>query len=198
VPSLVPADAVLAAAWALVALDNARQERSEPEARAAYGEVVAGWRRVPAALRALYVAATAAAVVLVERRTGRWTGPAPLTAAGVVLAAAGAALHLRARRVLGALWSDVIAVRARHEVVDRGPYAVVRHPLYLGILLLASGTLCAHPSPATACVAVGIGAGMAIKIPLEERALRRALGGAYARYAARVPALVPRLRRGRP
>jgi protein-S-isoprenylcysteine O-methyltransferase Ste14 len=150
-------------------------------------------------VRILYVAATAAAVLMLERRTGRWEAQPALTAAGVLLAAAGAALHVRARRALGALWSDVIAVRARHEVVDHGPYARVRHPLYLGLLLLAAGTLCAHPSPATVCVAVGTAAGVALKIPLEERALRRTLGEAYARYAARVPALVPRLfRRGKP
>jgi len=95
--------------------------------------------------------------------------------------------------------TDVIAVRARHEVVDHGPYARVRHPIYLGILLLAAGTVCAHPSPATVCVGLGTAAGVALKIPLEERALRRTLGEAYVRYAARVPALLPRLlRRGRP
>src|SRR5579885_3616101 len=185
VPSL--ADAAIAAGWALVALDNARRERREREARAAYGAVVAGLRRLPAPVR------------LLERRTGRWAGTPLVTAAGVLLVAGGAALHLRARRALGALWSDVIAVRARHEVVDHGPYARVRHPIYLGILLLAAGTVCAHPSPATICVGLGTAAGVALKIPLEERALRRTLGEAYSRYAARVPALVPRLlRRGRP
>ncbi len=196
-PSL--ADAAIAAGWALVALDNARRERREREARAAYGAVVAGLRRLPAPVRLLYLAATAAAVLFVERRTGRWAGTPLVTAAGVLLVAGGAALHLRARRALGALWSDVIAVRARHEVVDHGPYARVRHPIYLGILLLAAGTVCAHPSPATICVGLGTAAGVALKIPLEERALRRTLGEAYSRYAARVPALVPRLlRRGRP
>src|SRR5579883_2405984 len=157
------------------------------------------WQTGPPPVRLLYLAATAAAVLFVERRTGRWAGTPLVTAAGVLLVAGGAALHLRARRALGALWSDVIAVRARHEVVDHGPYARVRHPIYLGILLLAAGTVCAHPSPATICVGLGTAAGVALKIPLEERALRRTLGEAYSRYAARVPALVPRLlRRGRP
>src|SRR5581483_4881203 len=80
-----------------------------------------------------------------------------------------------------------------------GARAPADRVLRLGILLLAAGTVCAHPSPATVCVGLGTAAGVALKIPLEERALRRTLGEAYVRYAARVPALLPRLlRRGRP
>ena len=88
-----------------------------------------------------------------------------------------------------------IAVRARHRVVEHGPYAAVRHPLYLALLLLAAGTVLVHTSLATACLLVGISAGTTLKIRIEERALRAALPD-YARYAAEVPALLPR-RRGR-
>ena len=88
-----------------------------------------------------------------------------------------------------------ITVRADQDVVTAGPYAHVRHPLYLAILLLTLGTVLAHPSAATACIALGLATGVAIKIPMEERALRATLGERYARYAARVPALVPRLGR---
>jgi len=97
---------------------------------------------------------------------------------------------------LGASWSGVVTVRAGQTIVERGPYAVVRHPLYASLLLLATGTLLAHPSVATSCLALGFGTGLALKIRVEERALRRVLGPAWDHYAARVPALVPRLRRG--
>ena len=43
------------------------------------------------------------------------------------------------------MWSGVIRVRAQHVVVDRGPYRLVRHPIYVAGLLLALGTFLAHP-----------------------------------------------------
>ena len=98
--------------------------------------------------------------------------------------------------LLVAAWITLAAdnlLRARHPVVTRGPYALVRHPLYLGILLLAAGSALAHPSLAVVSAAAGLAAGIAYKIPGEERALRATCGDAYARYAAEVPALFPRL-----
>ena len=92
--------------------------------------------------------------------------------------------------------SGYLTVRAGHALVERGPYAVVRHPLYLGAWLLVVGTLAAHPSPATACVVVGVTAGTALKIGREEALLRRTFGDDWARYAGRVPAIVPRLTGG--
>jgi protein-S-isoprenylcysteine O-methyltransferase Ste14 len=68
-----------------------------------------------------------------------------------------------------------------------------RHPIYLSGLLLATGSFLAHPSAASTCLAGGLTAGLLLKTRLEERTLRDALGAEYARYAARVPALLPRL-----
>jgi protein-S-isoprenylcysteine O-methyltransferase Ste14 len=102
-------------------------------------------------------------------------------------------LHGWARRALGPMWSGVVQVRAQHPLVERGPYRLVRHPIYLAGLLLAAGTFLAHPSPATACLGAGFSVGVLVKARLEERALRSVLGHDYERYAARVPALVPRL-----
>src|SRR5579885_1248671 len=125
VPSL--ADAAVAAGWAIVALDNARRERYERDARAAYGAVVAGLRRLPAPVRLLYLAATVAAVLLVERRTGRWGGTPLLAAAGVLLVAEGAA---RPRRAL--VRRDRRAGPARggrpRSLRPRPPSDLPRHP----------------------------------------------------------------------
>jgi protein-S-isoprenylcysteine O-methyltransferase Ste14 len=186
------ADVLLVAAWAALALDDLRQARRYRPARAAYGHVIARWPRSGVTARVALAAALVAGFIVVERQTGRWSGHPALTAGGLALAAAGLVVHGGARRALGPLWSGAITVRARHEIVQRGPYAVVRHPLYLGILLLALGTLLAHPSPATACVAAGIALGIVLKIPREERALAALPDSPYAAYAARVPALVPR------
>jgi hypothetical protein len=67
----------------------------------------------------------------------------------------------------------------------------VRHPIYVAVVLLAVGSFLAHVSVATACVAGGLVAGLAVKMRVEERALRTWLGEPYARYAARVPAVLP-------
>ena len=85
----------------------------------------------------------------------------------------------------------MVQVRAQHVLVERGPYRLVRHPIYLAGLLLAAGSFLAHPSPASACLGGGFAVGVVLKAWLEERALRGVLGEEYARYAARVPALIP-------
>ena len=188
-------DVLLVTAWASLAIVDLRAAWSERAARRALGPAVVGGRRPHPALLVLLVAATLAGLALIERREGRVPSPSWVAIAGLAFTAAGLVLHARARRALGANWSGVVTVRASQTVVERGPYAVVRHPIYASLLLLAAGSLLAHPSVGTACLALGFGVGIGLKIVVEERALRRALGAAYASYAARVPALVPRLRR---
>ena len=176
-------------------LDGVWQTWREHRARAAFGPVVVqAWPPSVAAGLAVLVTTLAAALAL-ERMTGRFpfrVGPASV---GVALAVIGVLLHGWARRTLGPMWSGVVQVRAQHVLVDRGPYRVVRHPIYVAGLLMAMGTFLAHPSAATACLAIGLTAGMLLKAWLEERALRTVLGDAYAAYAARVPAFLPRRRR---
>jgi protein-S-isoprenylcysteine O-methyltransferase Ste14 len=163
-PLLTPhlADVLLAAGWLGLVADGVWQTRREHAARAALG---------PLALQA-------------------WQPS--VAAAGLALVVAGAVLHGWARRTLGPMWSGVVQVRAQHVLVERGPYRLVRHPIYVAGLLLALGTLLAHPAPATACLAGGFSTGVLLKAWLEERALRAVLGKEYERYAARVPALIPR------
>ena len=187
------ADAVLAACWSALALDTLRHVRRQRVARAELGPVVrGGWRpRWPVALG--FVAAIAVGAALLEHFTGRLPFRSGLALLGLALVVAGVVLNVRARRALGPHWTGTVEVRARHALVVRGPYARVRHPIYLSGLLLATGSFLAHPSAATACIAGGLTVGLLLKTWLEERTLRDALGTEYARYAARVPALLPRL-----
>jgi len=151
----------------------------------------------PASLAAglAVLATTLAGTAVLERWTGRFAFRPAAAIVGLVMVAMGVVLHGWARRALGPMWSGVVQVRAQHVLVERGPYRVVRHPIYAAGLLLAVGTFLAHPSPASACLAGGLFIGMLSKAWLEERALRAVLGPRYAAYAARVPAFVPRLRR---
>jgi protein-S-isoprenylcysteine O-methyltransferase Ste14 len=138
----------------------------------------------------------AALVALLEWRAGPRPVPGVLAVAGLALAATGLVLHRRARRALGSGWAVTVRSPEAGGLVVRGPYARVRHPIYLALLLVAAGTLVAHPSLATAALACGLAGGLARKIRSEEAALRAALGPEWERYAARVPALVPRLHAG--
>jgi len=110
----------------------------------------------------------------------------------VALIAAGFIFTWWARLHLGALWSGSVTRKEGHHIVDTGPYGIVRHPIYTGIIfalvftVVAKGTL-----PAVVGLALMI-AGFVLKARLEERFLREQLGAAeYDVYAARVPMLVP-------
>jgi len=87
-----------------------------------------------------------------------------------------------------------VEVHEGHEVVDRGPYALVRHPVYSGLALhfvgasLATGNLLFIAGT----VLVSFPA-FWLRAVAEERLLSGRLGPAYAAYARRVPMLLPRI-----
>lgn len=65
---------------------------------------------------------------------------APLNILGLLLAAAGVGLAVWARFYLGSNWGMPMSLRQGHELVTTGPYALLRHPIYTGILLAAIGS----------------------------------------------------------
>jgi protein-S-isoprenylcysteine O-methyltransferase Ste14 len=110
---------------------------------------------------------------------------AGLTCAGFLFAA-------WARLRLGSLWSADIARKEGHIVIDTGPYALVRHPIYTGILCATLATGAAKATLPAILGAVCITVGIWLKARLEERFLAAELvPGDYASYRRRVPMLVP-------
>ena len=110
----------------------------------------------------------------------------------VALVALGIGFAWWARVYLGQLWSAHITRKADHRVVDSGPYGVVRHPIYSGLLLSLFATCAAKGT------VFGVGGfaflllGTWMKARLEEQWLARELDeGAYADYRKRVPMLMP-------
>ncbi len=99
-----------------------------------------------------------------------------------------------ARLHLGTLWSGSVTRKADHRVVDTGPYAFVRHPIYTGILGAALATGVARGEAGALFGAAVLCVGIWMKARLEERFLSIELGPEYAAYRARVPMLVPFLR----
>ena len=99
-----------------------------------------------------------------------------------------------AMRVLGKQWSLVARVVSGHELIQEGPFSLVRNPIYLAMfgLLLQAGTVVSLWQaivPASALFLLGTW----IRIREEEKILRREFGPAFDEYARRVPAFIPGL-----
>ena len=132
-----------------------------------------------------------------------WTGPMlgekaiwEVSQAGVyVLAAvmlAGLSLTWWARIYLGPLWSSVITRKENHKIVDTGPYAFVRHPIYSGLIIALLATAAAEGRVTGLFGAALIVLGVWLKARTEERFLLTELGPEmYSAYSRRVPMLIP-------
>jgi protein-S-isoprenylcysteine O-methyltransferase Ste14 len=97
-----------------------------------------------------------------------------------------------ARIEMGKLWNGLISRNADHRIIDTGPFAIVRHPIYTGIIL-AAFLMAADLGTAVALAgAVFFFIAFWLKARLEERFLREELGPQdYDAYRRRVPMLVP-------
>jgi len=115
--------------------------------------------------------------------TGAWICVG-LTALGVLFA-------WWARIHLGSLWSGEVVKKEGHKVVDTGPYAIVRHPIYTGLLLSVFATMAAKGTVLGVAGAAIIVVGLWLKARLEEKFLAAELGEPYTAYAKRVPMLIP-------
>jgi protein-S-isoprenylcysteine O-methyltransferase Ste14 len=110
----------------------------------------------------------------------------------VVVEAAGFGFCWWARLHLGRLWSGHVTRKADHHIVDTGPYGIVRHPIYTGILLAVYATAAAKGTVLGLSGALLFTVGLRMKARLEEDWLREELGpDAYDAYRRRVPALIP-------
>ena len=109
---------------------------------------------------------------------------------GVMLV--GLALTWWARIQLGRLWSSAITRKEEHRLVETGPYGLVRHPIYTGIITALLATAATEATPLALLGAVLIAIGLWVKARAEERFLLTELGpDAYESYRRRVPMLVP-------
>jgi protein-S-isoprenylcysteine O-methyltransferase Ste14 len=108
-------------------------------------------------------------------------------------------LGIAAVWTLGRHWSVEGRVLPEHALIQHGPYARVRHPIYTAMfgMLLATGLSVSSPLGLLAGVAVFL-AGTAVRVRFEEQLLRRRFGAAFEQYAAAVPAFLPRLAGGGP
>jgi len=99
-----------------------------------------------------------------------------------------------AARALGKQWALVARVVESHELVMEGPYSHVRNPIYLAMfgMLVATGLTISRWQALLAGILVFL-IGNEIRIRSEEKLLRETFGVKFDEYAARVPAVFPRL-----
>ncbi len=111
-----------------------------------------------------------------------------------LLAAAGFAFCWWARVHLGKLWSGFVTLKEDHRIIDSGPYGLVRHPIYTGLMVSAMMTGLVRATPAAFLGAGLIILGFSMTARIEEGFLRAQLGPeAYDGYRRRVGMLVPGL-----
>jgi len=110
---------------------------------------------------------------------------------GLVIAAAGFAFAIWARVHLGSNWSGTVTVKQGHTLIESGPYAYVRHPIYTGLLAAFLGTALVLGEWRDLLALVLVLASLWYKLSLEEKWMGETFGEAYADYRRRVKALVP-------
>ncbi|MEX0908031.1 MAG: isoprenylcysteine carboxylmethyltransferase family protein [Gemmatimonadota bacterium] len=126
---------------------------------------------------------------------GRWrflpqqdTG---IAIAGAVLALTGALLAAWSKVRLGRLFSPQLGVQTGHSLVTTGPYAVVRHPMYLGLIDFILGSAMFWNDAGLLVVAVLFTVWFTLQLRIEEQMFATHFGDAWAAYSRRTPALFP-------
>jgi protein-S-isoprenylcysteine O-methyltransferase Ste14 len=120
-----------------------------------------------------------------------WSSNRAWLASGLAIQAFGLIIAICARWILGKNWSGRISVGGNQELVVRGPYRIVRHPIYTGLLMAVLGTAIVSGRLRAFLGFALIVIGILIKVRREERALRQHFENAYEEYARRVPGLLP-------
>jgi isoprenylcysteine carboxyl methyltransferase (ICMT) family protein YpbQ len=119
-----------------------------------------------------------------------------LRLAGLALVCGGAGLWFWARWTLGAMMgvstSSAAQLHADHRLIQHGPYALVRHPMYLGYWLVVAGLVVLYRTWTPLVILILILASLSRRARREEQALESAFGGEWRAYAARVPMFAPR------
>ena len=108
-----------------------------------------------------------------------------------LITAAGLLFTVWARVYLGRNWSGVVTIKQGHELIDTGPYALVRHPIYTGLLVAFIGSAVALGEWRGLLAVLIAWAALWRKLRLEERWMTERFGEQYVAYCQRVPTLVP-------
>ncbi len=110
---------------------------------------------------------------------------------GVVLCVAGLAFCIWARFTLGRNWSGVVTLKGGHELITSGPYALVRHPIYTGLLAMFVATVIVLGHVAGIVAMPFVFVSIWIKLRGEEKVMLKQFPNEYAAYQQRVKRIIP-------
>jgi len=122
-------------------------------------------------------------VWLLDGDTARWLG--------VTLYAVGGVLRLWPVYVLGNRFSGLVAIQPGHTLVTNGPYTYIRHPSYLGVIVIMLGWALVFRSGVGVLLTALILVPLIARIRAEENLLRSQFGEEYNAYCARTARLIP-------
>lgn len=132
--------------------------------------------------------------LVISSRSADASTALPFAVTGCLLALAGAVFVVRSRTELGSAWSFVPRAGEHTGLVTSGPYRLVRHPIYLGLVLLAAGQALAFGSrPALLVVLIAVVPTFVWRARTEEKLLSRTFGEPYAAYRRRTKLIIPYL-----
>jgi len=156
-------------------------------------------KRESGAGRFLHLALMAIGISLFAVRldllNSRFLPSAPwMNLASVALVAAGVGLSFWARYHLGQYWSSSVSLKEDHRIIETGPYAYLRHPIYSGIIVAVLGSVLMSGTYRALVGFLVIVTALCIKASREEQLLSGELGSAYTEYRRNTGFLVPRLR----
>ncbi len=115
----------------------------------------------------------------------------PIACAAAFLCVAGLGFALWARVTLGRNWSGVVTLKEGHELVQRGPYRFVRHPIYTGVLIMFFATALVQSHLAGFVGVLLMFASFWIKLDREETLMLRQFPERYAAYQQGVKRIIP-------
>jgi len=110
---------------------------------------------------------------------------------GAFLCVSGLIFAIWARVILGRNWSGVITLKEGHELIERGPYRVVRHPIYTGILAMFAGTAIAMGYFGGCLGVLLVFVSFWLKLKREEDLMLKHFPDKYAVYQRRVKRIIP-------
>jgi protein-S-isoprenylcysteine O-methyltransferase Ste14 len=172
------------AVWALSELRQAVKRRPEATTPAWRDEIVLRAAAVAGALLAVIALRAVPAADIQPRALGAWVG--------LIVLWCGVALRLWSFHTLGRYFTLTVRTSPDQPVISTGPYRVLRHPSYTGILLAVTGLGFFIGNWLSVVALTGcLAAGLVYRIRIEEEAMLSDLGERYRDFAATRKRLIP-------
>jgi len=110
---------------------------------------------------------------------------------GLLITISGLGFSVWARSKLGRNWSQEVTIKDDHQLITDGPYALVRHPIYTGLIFGFIGSSIALGEIRGLISDLLVFAVLLYKLKLEDKWLMEQFGDPYKRYCKKVAALIP-------